>query len=576
MAALVSVAAVALIALAVSAVRMMRRQALARLRNEWGQPVRVERKMAAIAAAHASRQLLPEAPPALDSRTWADLDMDAVFAVLDRTASTLGQHALYHRLRSAPVAVHLDPFTRLVARFAAEPRIRERAQLALARLRDPHGYDLWWLAGPQAISTHAWYAIFPCFTIALLLLVGLIPFWPGLLPALVPMLVLNAVVRYATDRHIGPVAAAFRQLAPVIATAEKLQFLDDDDVRPLIGAIRRDTRSLRRLKLIARWISGDPLMLPAESGPLVVLVNDVVSAAYEYLNFALLLDANGVCFGSRALRTHAPALLRVVAAMGEVDAAISIASFRAGQQEWTQPVFRPPGTAAHLTDLRHPLVPDAVPNSIVLAPGRGVLVTGSNMSGKSTFLRTVGVSTVLAQTVGTCLASAYDAPVFAVRSAIGRSDDLLTGRSYYIAEVESLMALVEASSGAGTCLFLLDELFRGTNAVERIAAGQAVLEHLVCPAGQPSPHVALAATHDGELVELLAAHYTSCHFGDAVVDDGLVFDHRLRPGAASTRNAIALLRLYGAPPTLVRQALESAQRLDAERRFRSPAGSAGG
>ena len=270
--------------------------------------------------------------------------------------------------------------------------------------------------------------------------------------------------------------------------------------------------------------------------------------------------------GDRALRACHPALLRVVAAIGDIDAAISVASFRAGQEEWTRPVFRPAGTAAHLTDVRHPLVPDAVPNSIVLAPGRGVLVTGSNMSGKSTFLRTVGVSAVLAQTVGTCLARTYEAPVFDVRSAIGRSDDLLTGRSYYIAEVESLMALVTASGRPGPCLFLLDELFRGTNAVERIAAGQAVLEHLVRPAGQASPHVVLAATHDGELVELLAAQYTPCHFGDSVVDDGLVFDHRLRPGAASTRNAIALLRLHGAPPTLVRQAVASADRLDTERR----------
>ena len=85
------------------------------------------------------------------------------------------------------------------------------------------------------------------------------------------------------------------------------------------------------------------------------------------------------------------------------------------------------------------------------------------MSGKSTFLRTVGVTMVMAQTLNTCLASRFRGPVVHVRSCIGRADDLLTGRSYYIVEVESLLELVAASAGPAPHLFLLDELFRGTN-----------------------------------------------------------------------------------------------------------------
>jgi DNA mismatch repair ATPase MutS len=90
--------------------------------------------------------------------------------------------------------------------------------------------------------------------------------------------------------------------------------------------------------------------------------------------------------------------------------------------------------------------------------------------------------------------------VFNVRSCIGRSDELLSGKSYYIVEVESLLGLVEASANAAPHLFLLDELFRGTNAVERIAAGQAVLLELVSDAkvSRTNPHVVIAATHDGE------------------------------------------------------------------------------
>ena len=116
------------------------------------------------------------------------------------------------------------------------------------------------------------------------------------------------------------------------------------------------------------------------------------------------------------------------------------------------------------------------------------------------------------------------------------------------------------------CLFLLDEMFRGTNAVERIAAGEAVLrELLLVRPGRGKRHVALAATHDGELVELLSDTFDARHFGDSIGADGLVFDHRLREGPATSRNAIALLRLSGAPESLVNRATSAADRLDRER-----------
>jgi len=279
-----------------------------------------------------------------------------------------------------------------------------------------------------------------------------------------------------------------------------------------------------------------------------------------------LLDATGVYLASRDLSRHGRALVRATAAAGDVDAAISVASFRAGRSDWTRPEWQTTEAATALTDLRHPLVPDAVPNSIAIHPGRGVLVTGSNMSGKSTFLRTVGVNAVLAQTIHTCLAREYRAPVFQVCSCIGRADDLLAGKSYYIVEVESLLELVRASDDSAPHLFLLDEMFRGTNTVERIAAGQAVLlELLQAGTGATKPHVVLAATHDGELVDLVAETFDAYHFGDSIGPDGLMFDHQLQHGPARTRNAIALLRLHGAPATLLAQAVTTAETLDRHR-----------
>jgi hypothetical protein len=563
------VVAVIVAGFGVAIARLVRDQHRLRLRAEWGQPRPKPRRMDAIVASHESRASAPGAPPALDDRTWADLNLDDVFIGLDRTESTLGQHALYHRLRTAPVAEPLDAFEALVTRFGDHAPLRERAQLALGRLQDPHGYDLWWMAQPDAVETPGWYIIFPVLTAATLVLAVLTPFRHALLPTLLTVLAINFATHLLTFQRVGAIATAFRQLAPIVATGQALRFLEGDDVDPIVGPLRRDTPGLVRLKTISRWVSGDPLMLSVSAGPLLGMVTELINTIWEYLTAALPIDAAGVFVGAADLRARSQALLRVVAAIGDVDAAVSVASWRAGRDDWTRPVFRPAGAVATLSDLRHPLVEHAVPNSIELRPARGVLVTGSNMSGKSTFLRTAGVSAVLAQTVHTCLAAVYEAPVFRVRSSIGRADDLIAGKSYYIVEVEALLSLVRASADGAPHLFLLDELFRGTNAVERIAAGASVLRELLHGPDGPTSHVVLTATHDGELVDLLADLYEAYHFGDALSDEGLTFDHRLKAGRSTSRNAIALLKLHGAPPDLIARALREAEILDAQRRLSS-------
>ena len=542
-----------------------RRRRLLEIRQAWGKPIARERRLDAIASSHAAR-CATFGTRALDARTWADLDLDDVFVAIDRTTSTLGQHALYHRLRTAPVGEHLAEFETLVERLRTSDADRERAQLALSRLQDPHGYDVWWLGAADALDRQPWYAVFPVLTAATVLLVAAALFSSAAIVPLLAMVGVNLAVRYATDERTIAIARSFRQLAPLVATAESLRFIDDPAHASITSALRGDVTSLARLKSISRWVNGNPFMLSFNSGWLALAAADLVEIVYQYLNIAFLLDATGVHIAMSDLAAHRHALLRVVAASGDVDAAISVASYRESLSTWTQPQFGGLGTSLELQDVVHPLLQDPVPNSIVLRAGRGVLVTGSNMSGKSTFLRTVGVNAILAQTIHTCLARSCAAPVFVVRSCIGRSDDLVGGKSYYLAEVEALLSLVEASDAEESCLFLLDELFRGTNAIERIAAGEAVLRELLLNRpDHEKHHVALAATHDGELVDLLDDAFDAWHFGDSIGPDGLTFDHRLRTGPATSRNAIALLRLSGAPESLVSRATNSADRLDRER-----------
>jgi DNA mismatch repair ATPase MutS len=302
-------------------------------------------------------------------------------------------------------------------------------------------------------------------------------------------------------------------------------------------------------------------MLSPDALPLSRLANDLLRSIIGYLNLLFFIDGTVLNFGAPRLRRKTSRLLTAVAVLGELDAAISVASFRAGLDGWSRPMFLPDSAHLRLTDVRHPLVSGAVPNSIELCPPHGVLITGSNMSGKSTWLRTVGVNAVLAQSIATCVASRYEAPHLTVRSCIVRTDDILSGKSYYAMEVERITALLTMSRALDPHLFLMDELFRGTNAVERIAAAEAVLREIV----HSRRHAVIVATHDGELTDLLEGDFESFHFGDRANAEGLVFDYTLQPGAATSRNAIALLQLNGVGDQVVQSALRRAAELDRKR-----------
>jgi hypothetical protein len=524
-----------------------RRRLMLRIRSNWGRFIKRERDLEAISDFFRSRD---DIGAALDDRTWSDLLLDDVFRFLDRTESTVGQQLLYDRLRSGPR--RLDEFEALVRSASSDSNRRERAQAALAGLSDRSGYYLHTLTRPGAVGREWWHFAYPLWGAAVLSALLLAVFWPALLLIAILAFVINFPIRFAAADRINREVIWFRQVGPLLSAANGLTDFDTSETAAITGRLKSDLRALSRLGRSARWVSRDP-----------ATTNEIVFSVMEYLNILFLLDVNALYFAAGELKSKAGHLRRLIETVGEIDAAIAIASFRSGNHKWTRPRFLDGHGSAMFTSLCHPLLDNAVPNSLSLGPPHGVLVTGSNMSGKSTFLRTVGVSVVLAQSINTCLAEAYEAPVYQVRSCIGRGDDLLAGKSYYLVEVESVLALVRASSNIEPHLFIFDEIFRGTNTIERIAAAEAVLDTLI---DNGKPHVVLAATHDGELVDLLSENYAVCHFEDRLGPEGLTFTYNLTPGPAASRNAIALLKLNGAPESVVRKALARAAELEEHRR----------
>lgn len=530
-----------------------RRKILARLRAAWGQPVGAGRPVDdRVAEAWDELERAGAPAGALDARTWADLDLDRVLAGIDRTETGLGRQVLHRRVRSGAAWDDTPGQEILAERFRTDPALRESVGFHLASAGPTLGFGFWMITRPGAIVTQWWYRAFPVLSIGMLASIVAIPFVPRILPVVLVLAVVNLVIRMATAWQVPGILAPMRQMGPVIHTAERLLEVigtGDDQLLTMAEKVRR----LQPLRRIASWVSRD-----------VMASGDLVTAAWEYFNLLFILDANALFLSARHLEELGPVLAAVAGWIGDVDVALSVAALRAEPRGWCVPAWRDqPETRG--AGLWHPLVDDPVPNDVTLRPGRGIIITGANMSGKSTYLRTVGVAAVLARALGTCPAQSWQGRPYRVRSLIGRNDDLALGKSYYQVEADGVVGMLHDAAAPTPTLFLLDELLRGTNTVERLAAGEAVLRALLAGPEGGAAHVVLVATHDGELVSMLSGLYQPFHFRETAGPEGLSFDYQRREGPASTRTAIALLESTGAPKSVVDAARARAEELDRAR-----------
>ena len=244
--------------------------------------------------------------------------------------------------------------------------------------------------------------------------------------------------------------------------------------------------------------------------------------------------------------------------LAELDAAAALATFAHLHPDYLWPTLHDAGTEGQdngdapglvAEGLAHPLIPAAVrvANHVTLqGRGRIFLVTGSNMSGKSTFLRTIGINTCLAQAGAPVCATAFRWSLVRIGSCIRVDDSLDGGLSFFYAEVKRLKTILDSTRDrqGPPVLWLIDEVFKGTNNRERLIGGRALITALAGGNG-----FGLVTTHDLELAELekQLSTVTNVHFQETVVDGALHFDYRLKPGPCPTTNALRIMALEGLP-----------------------------
>lgn len=483
----------------------------------------------------------------IDDITWNDLGMDDIFRRMNYTLSASGEEYLYYTLRT-PMQDNdeTEHFEKLVNFFGEHPDERVRFQFRMNKLGYTGKYSLYDYIdnldylGERSNRKHL------LFDFLFIPLIGMlwVNFSLGIL-GIVLLMVYNIASYFKEKNEMDPYVTSFAYILRLMSVCDELEKMKPDACGEELERIRTHKKKLQAMRRNSFWV------MSGNSGGNAP--GDILNVVMDYIRMVFHVDLIKFNRMLNFLKGHIEDVDVLIGTLGYMETAAAVWIFRQSLENgWCLPEF----TKAESVEMQegyHPLLDAPVKNSI--SAERGVLLTGSNASGKSTFLKTVAVNAILAQSIHTCMADGYRAPFFHVYSSMALRDDLSGGESYYIVEIKALKRILDAAAaGERPVLCFVDEVLRGTNTVERIAASTQILCSL-----SGAGILCFAATHDIELTGLLENRFDNYHFEEDVKDGDICFNYRLQAGKATTRNAIKLLELMGYDEKIIEKASRQAE-----------------
>jgi hypothetical protein len=483
----------------------------------------------------------PDEKNTVDDKTYSDLEMDEVFARIDRTTSVIGRQYLYANLR----IYNKDNFDQekrrrnaIYSLFKTNADFREKIQRALYPLHHRDSAYLTTLLYEELPPKPKYGFLLYLSSGLFFLSCGLIAVNGVFLFAAAALALCNMLINVFYGRtvfsHFADLAAFTTMLRAVDNFARIVPPIEISELQTLQNS--KDMAA--RLNKKVFWLCFDEMQ-----------ANDLTAAIFGFLNFFGLSRLIAFMRSVDDLAKYRDEIRRIFDAIGSLDAYLAISSWCQSIPVSTVPSFNSKGTI-DVSGIYHPLIEDAIGNSFFLQ-NESALITGSNMAGKTTFIKTIGLNMILAQTLFICLAERADLPRLIIRSSIKLDEKVIDGQSYYSREIEQIREFLNYPENGS--LFLIDEIFRGTNTIERIAISAATLRHL------SHKNMALVTTHDVELQQLLADCSRLFHFSEQIDGNRYYFDFVLREGPCRAGNAIKLIELKGYPPNLVKEARQLAE-----------------
>ena len=487
----------------------------------------------------------------IDDITWNDLNMDDIFRRMNDTFSSAGEEYLYYTLRNNTKSKEeLEHLEAAISYFESHADERVTVQMLMRKLGSTGKFSLYdYLDNLKLLGKRSNYKNI-VLNLLYIPLIVLTPFnLPACLCGLAVLMSFNIATYFKEKKEIEPYFISFVYIIRLLNVADEILKVDIPACEEERSSMKQ---SLNNLWGIRR---GSSVVFKGASSMTTGNPADIVM---DYVRMVTHIDI--ILFNRmlQKLRNHVEDVDCLISVVGYMETAIAIGNFRHSLTEgWCVPEFAEykgkEGEIFTIAKGYHPLIEHPVKNSI--STDKGVLLTGSNASGKSTFLRMVALNAILAQSIHTCTADVYKAPLFTICSSMSLRDNLESGESYYIVEIKSLKRILQAIEKTDRkVLCFVDEVLRGTNTVERIAASTQILKSL-----SNGNYLCFAATHDIELTQLLCEEYNNYHFEEEVVDGDILFSYQLMEGKATTRNALKLLQMMGYDESIISEATRQAE-----------------
>lgn len=516
---------------------------VSRLRDTWGtlpDSEYSEEKFLSLQYYYKNKTKDPSAVFELDEITWNDLDMTELFFRLNATGSAMGEEVLWALLHELQInRVPLEERESVISFFQTDAKARARLRKDFYQIGKNKKISVYEymdrLSNVRRESNAIHYAGVTGIVLSLLLLLCSIK-EAGIL--LLGCLIFNLITYYKRKGEIELYYSVISYLIRMLKHAEKLSEEKIPELTSYFNLLREHTVVLKN------FCKGAPAVTPENP------TGDMMSFLLDYIRIIFHTDLIRFNRMMKQYFEHRERIVQVFELIGFLDSMCAVASFRASLAEYCLPEFTKE-KQYHVEELFHPFLTKPVPAT--MRTEHSVLVTGSNASGKSTFIKAAALAAVMAQTIHTVCAKGYTASFFKVYTSMALKDDLFGNESYYIVEIKSLKRILDAIKGELPVLCFVDEILRGTNTVERIAASSRILLSI---AGANA--LMFAATHDIELTYMLEAYFENYHFEEKILENRILFDYQLKRGRATSQNAISLLGLLDYPETIIQEAKKTA------------------
>lgn len=474
--------------------------------------------------------------PTIDDITFNDLNMDEIFKQVKNTQSSIGDEYSYDffRRQKNPDLTH---FEAAVQCMSEQAEAREKLQFAFYRIgRKTNNQLVELLLEPSKFPKIAMLPIILVTVVGIGSLIWLaVDIDYGILAVCMSFCV-GLILFSIVLRKIYQAFEALGMFTRMVRAAKVMVKLDLPAFKEETDQLRKNLKVFKNITGLADYI----VQISGSSNSLMMIITSYFSL-YGYAYFIMV----------KLFQKYRSEALKLYETIGYIELCISIASYRESLPYYCLPNFNDNDNVT-FEEIVHPLLKEPIPNTRSM--GNKVLITGSNASGKSTFARTLAINAIFGQLFNTCLAKSFSFKPCAVYSSMNLKDDIVTGDSFYMAEIKSLKRLLKIAESKEYAMIFMDEMFKGTNMIERISAASIILKKFA----DLDCFICLA-THDVELSRILGERYENYHFREVVTEDDILFDYTLQEGVTTGSNAIKLLAYCHYDQEIVDQAEKYAE-----------------